>query len=852
MESLLEKALSTLDWPRILDRLCDYVGSQPGRERVQALAFATDLKEIQRLQDQTTEVRALLDTGQHVPIGGIRDIRLLVASAEKGEILAGRELLDVANTLNAAHQLKRFFAGHADVTPTVLSVATRLHDLQELSALLGNSFDSSGELSTALYPQLAQLRNRIHSLHGRIKDRLSNLLGSDEFSGLTQDQFVTVRSERYVIPLKVQARSMDLGIVHDTSGSGQTVFVEPRQVIPLNNELKMTEAELRREERRILQELSRRVSLEHVRILENVELMAELEFIYARARLSQDLQATPPVLVKTAVMRLHAARHPILVLRGLQVVPNDLSIGLDFQALILSGPNTGGKTVALKTLGLCALMTRAGLHIPAEPGSEVGVFRTVVTDIGDQQTVEQDLSTFSGHIVGIRRILESVGNDASQALILLDEIAVGTDPAQGAALARALLESFVECGAKVVVTTHYAELKTLSVQDKRFANGRVEYDAVGLRPTYRVVLGTPGRSYALDIAEKLGIGRNIILRARGYLEGGQRALEDLLGQLETSLSQARDEKILLERARRESEALKGRYESRLVEVEREADRMRRKALERFDAEVKAARDDIARVVRELQKGQGARLVTATEAREKVSEIVRKVQAQAPAAPLDPVKAAAPLGAEQLRIGEKVLVANLRKNGQIASISDDRKTVEVAIGGLRVRVSVNELRQPIAEPKVQSVVGKASDRIETQAARAQARKLGKPVDLEGAYTSTSVSSMPSRSSGPIQPGSLGPDGLPLGPDEQLAHAFQTSSNTLDMRGMRVDEGLAAIERYLDAASLRNESVIFLIHGHGTGAMKAAVRDYLRTSPYVDRYQPGERGQGGDGATVVALK
>lgn len=831
-DELLKKSLISLDWHRLIERLTEYAGSTLGKERIAHLEFHTARDDIQRLQDQTTEVRKLLDDGKAVPIGGIRDIRPVLESAAKGEVLVGRELMDVANTLQAAHQLKRFFVGHADRCPKVLAVATVTHDLQELSALLLNSFDTSGELSSQLYPQLAQLRARIHSMHGRIKDRLGNMLSSADFSSLAQDQYVTMRGDRYVIPLKVQARSMDLGIVHDTSGSGQTVFVEPRQIIPLNNELKMTEAEFRREERRILTELSRKVSLESPRISDNLTVVAELELIHARACLSRDLDAVQPVLTKGHKLVLRQARHPVLVLRGVKVIPNDLSIGADFQALILSGPNTGGKTVSMKLLGLCALMTRVGLHIPAMEGSEVGIFTRIYTDIGDQQTVEQDLSTFSGHIVGIRKVLEDIGEDGSDALVLLDEIAVGTDPAQGAALARAILEAFVDRGAKLIVTTHYAELKTLSVQDKRFANGRVEYDSVGLRPTYRMVIGTPGRSYALDIAEKLGIRHDLIQQARGYLASGQRALEDLLSELEASLSDARDQRTLADRARKEADSLKERYEARLLEVERESQRLREKALARFESEVRSAREDIAKVVGELKKEKGKGLVTSAEAKRKITEVVQKVREHAPKTTTDPLQGSKPIALDQLKVGLKVLVVSLKREGQVVSLPVEGGLVEIQVGPLRAKVWPDDLRHPM--PGLLNALQQPKGKLERQADRGARRANERDFTVSGVSVS------------------YADDDEHLQTEEGLEHAFQTSRNTLDLRGVRVDEGLAEVERFLDRASLANEPYVFVIHGHGTGAMKHAVRDYLKTCPYARRFQAGSNGQGGDGATVVALR
>jgi len=837
-DELFEKTLISLDWPVILERLVGYAGSMVGKERIRAVTFAQDLSRVLRLQGETSEVRQILDAGVQIPMGGIREIRPFLDSAGKGELLTGRELLDVANSLGACEQLRRFFLERSESCPILQSMVTRFNDLQDLERRLSQSFDTSGELSLAAYPGLAQLRSRIHGLHSQIESKLNGMLSSSQLSGLVQDQYVTMRADRYVIPLKVQARSMDVGIVHDASGSGQTVFVEPRPVIPLNNDLKLAEAEYRREERRILGDLTRQTALAAGQIRDNLRVAAEVELIHARARLSQDLAGTPPTLVEGRYLRLNQARHPVLVLRGLEVVPNDLSIGVGFQALILSGPNTGGKTVALKTLGLCALMTRIGLHIPAGAGSEVGLFKTVLTDIGDQQTVEQDLSTFSGHILGIRGILERVGTDGSDSLVLLDEIAVGTDPTQGAALARALLEAFVDRGAKVVVTTHYTELKSLSVEDPRFANGRVEYDAVGLRPTYRVVLGTPGRSYALDIALKLGLEPELVARARGYVAGGERALEDLLGELEQALTRARDERTVLERERAEAEGLRARYEARMEAAKKEAEAFRAKAMARFELEVRTARDEIADVVRAMQKG-GERVITASSARKKISEVTRTLRERAPGSSREVMVETRPVDPARLKVGDRVMVLSLKREGTIQVLPESAGgLVSVSVGGMRVKIWTDDLRQPVTQagPKSGFSQGKRKKQ-KKQKGRSTAEMVGAGAADEG----------PSR--GPAGGTYTVPESCIQ--EGELEHAFQTSTNKVDLRGVRVDEGLDQVERFLDRASLEGERVVFVIHGHGTGAMKAAVRKYLKTSSYVSHFQPGARSQGGDGATVVAL-
>ncbi len=814
-ETLERESLGALDWPLLLKALEARVGSVPGREKVRGFALAASLTEARIRQNETTELRRLLDDGISVPTGGLRDIRGHTASAEKGATLVARELLDVADTLTACHRLKEAINAHAHLCPTVQATAGRMHDLQDLTRLLEVSFTSSGDLSPETYPAVGQLRNRILALHQTIQNRLSSLLLTEELAPLAQDHYATMRGERYVVPLKVQARSMDVGIVHDTSGSGQTVFVEPRQVVPMNNELKVAEAELRRTEAKILANLSARVAGAAGRIRENLDLFAEIEVMYARARLSQDLEATPPVLSSRPLMRLRRVRHPILALRGLDVVPNDLSIGERHQAIILSGPNTGGKTVALKTMGLCALMARSGLHLPAESGSQVGFFENVLTDIGDRQTVEADLSTFSGHMLTLKGILEALGSHGTRTLVLIDEIAAGTDPAQGAVLARALLESFADTGARIVATTHYAELKTLPVEDQRFVNARVIYDPVRLCPTFRVEVGVPGRSFAFDVAERLGMPNRVVERARGWLEGGQRALEDLLGELEKTLSRVRDEKTLLERERKALEAKRREYAASLERLEKDKVRFQREAVAEFEREVHKAREQIRVIVRDLQRRGSDRLRRAGAARRRVEDVAAKVRGLAPDGQGRPERR---VPWTELKPGTKVWISGMGKTGTVVAVPDQHGgMVETMVGGLRVKAWPEDLRRPPADTEIASAP----------------RRPGVPERDTGASRSRPISVPP-----PPRP-------------EELTHAIQTSTNILDLRGLRVDEALSRIDHFLDRAALRGDTIVFLIHGHGTGALKRATREHLEHSPYIVAFQPGAKHQGGDGVTVVGL-
>lgn len=826
--ALLERSCQSLDWPFIVDHLRQHASSSLGQHRIEGLTFAPTLKIAQKLQNETSEVRALIDRGERIPMGGLKDVNPQVRAAIKGEVLTAPDFVDIAETLLGCAALRGFFDTRQDLAPTVNDWADAMPDLSPLARRLRDSFDASGELSAAEYPELGRLRKKVQSTHARIKGQLDRILGDPDMETLLQDNFYTVRAERYVIPIKVQHKNIAEGIIHDASGSGQTVFVEPSQVIPLNNELKIAQGELKREERRILMELTARLGRSGKDIQSALKVAAELDFIVARARFSHAIEACQPTLNSVGRVHLRAARHPVLALRGIPVIPNDIDVGITHQAVVISGPNTGGKTVALKTLGLLSLMARCGLHLPTEPGSEMAIFRYILTDIGDTQTIEGDLSTFSGHITAIRDIIESVKEapvdrygQVPDALILLDEIAVGTDPTQGAALAQSILLHMVDRGCRVVVTTHYSELKALSTQDARFVSARVEYD--GMKPTYRLKYGTPGRSFALDIARGLGLSDAIIAQAESLLSPASLKIEEMVSQLEGQLHGAQTAREAAETAKKEAQRLQAKYQKRLDSVERQLTKLRQEKIAAFEGEVNRAKREIKRVIRDLQNKPSMK--AAEKSRESVRMITRKVQEKTPKAPeAADTPRGYPMDWSKSKAGMGVYLVSLKKKGELTQSHSGSGKIEVLVGGLKVKVSAKDIRaldQSMSEPEkntrstYQEVVAKAPS--------------AESLDMD-------------------MPQNLSLDGE----DEMLSAAMPISSNTVDLRGQRVHIGLDTVDRYLDSASLRGEKIVFIIHGHGTGAMRTAVREHLSTSTYVDHFQPGGRGQGDNGVTVVALR
>jgi DNA mismatch repair protein MutS2 len=685
---LVERSIESLDWPRILSALTERASTGLGAERCANLPFLDSAVAARAALAEVGEMMALHEAGLAPPLGSIEDVRDEVDATLKGEILVGPLLVQVAHTLEGLDRLWRHLVQHSALAPRLYVTAGRIRPLPDLAAWLLSSFDPRGELSASTYPQLSSLRGRKSRLHSRIRDTLDSLRGQERFTDSLQDDFLAMRNDRYVVPVKASSKRGGLGIVHDTSGSGQTVFVEPFEVIELNNDLKMADAELRQEELRILRDLCERVAMVAGDVRRSLSAAAHLDLISAKAILGIDLDCSVPEVPDQPMLQLREARHPILALRGIDVIPNDIDLGRKVQALVLSGPNTGGKTVTLKTLGLAALMVRAGIPIPADPDSKVGFFGRVLTDIGDQQDVEEDLSTFSGHVLCLVEVLAELERDDAPALVLVDEIAVGTDPVQGAALGRALLLSLLDRGALLATTTHYPELKALSATDERFASGRVEFDATAGRPTYRLTIGKPGSSHALDVAARVGLPPDILALAREYLDPTTADVEDLLAGLEGELNAARA-------ARQAADTDREAAHTELEAVRRERDELQRRerGLERelragFEQEVRGYRASVRGAMRELKRAQDE--VSGERARQRINEgaaaVRDKLGSVAPEVSVDRV---AP---SELAVGAAVRVSSLGKEARVSTLPDRRGRLYVDVDGLRLQVKADDLQR----------------------------------------------------------------------------------------------------------------------------------------------------------------
>ncbi|NLT58479.1 MAG: endonuclease MutS2 [Clostridiales bacterium] len=790
---LNQKALTTLEFDKVLALLAEQAGCDGARERAAALLPARRLEEAQRLQDATAQACLLIGRKGSPPVYGVKDIRPSVERAEKGALLSPKELLRIGNVLRATRALPAYLEQEGGEVPLIADLFRPLSPQKTLEERIAQSFISEEELSDHASPELADIRRKINGASGRIKETLQRMIRSPAYQKYLQEPIVTLRGDRYVLPVRAEYRAEVPGLVHDTSGSGATCFIEPMAVVEANNELKLLRAREQDEIERILAELSAFVSQQSDPILLNYELIVEIDFVFSKARLSYSMGAYAPELSARGGIDLRRARHPLIPREA--VVPIDIRLGGGVDTMVVTGPNTGGKTVTLKTLGLLHLMAASGLHLPAEAGSEVAVFANVFCDIGDEQSIEQSLSTFSSHMVNIIRILEVAD---AHSLVLLDELGAGTDPIEGAALATAILERLRAQGARVAATTHYAELKTYALNTEGVLNASCEFDLETLRPTYRLILGVPGRSNAFAISERLGMDPAVVARAAELTSSGAQAFEEVLAELENRRQQM--ERRLQEAAQERDRANRIRAE---LALEQERFRLQRdRELEQAAVESKRrvamAREMYNRTIEELEALRRER--DAADFGEKLDEARQRLRRQLRRASeeLDPV-----LPKEQgdtvlpraLRVGDLVHIRTLDKRGEVLSPPDDRGNVALRVGIINTKAKLTDL----------TLVNEQPDLTERLTA---ARRGDKP-----------VSSMKAE---------------------------------LDLRGMNGDEGCLELDRYLDEAALHGLETAVIIHGKGTGALRAAVQEFLRGHPHVRSFRRGAFGEGEDGVTVVELR
>ncbi len=804
------KTLSVLEYPKILERLkafCDFSASME-LARLLEPTNSYDLA-LARLAE-TTEARKLLSV-QDIGIGGAHDIRPAADLAARGGVLDPQQLLDVKSTLISCRELKKSLERKTDEYPRLAQIASGLPESHGIVDAISRVLSERGEVLDSASPKLATLRREIKIAHDRLMSRLQKYL--TESANKLQEPIITQRDGRYVIPLRAEFKGQIKAVVHDQSSSGATLFVEPLPVVELNNQVRELELQARDEERRILYELSVQIGEHREELTYGVENLAMLDLILAKAKYAEELKASEPVLHSTKeerkkkdavplssfVFRLNKARHPLLDPQT--VVPIDIDPKPATRAIVITGPNTGGKTVSLKTVGLLALMAQSGLHIPAQSGSELPCFHSVYADIGDEQSIEQSLSTFSGHITNIIRILKQIDQ---RSLVIFDELGAGTDPQEGAALARALLSFLLETGCTILVATHYPELKTFAHSTEGVVNASLEFDIKTLRPTYHLTIGLPGRSNALLIAQRLGLPQTIIESAKSEINPEDLRADKLLDDIRKERNRSARERQKLEKARDRLEAQTQELDKRLEKIEDERREVLAKARAEGELEVAVLKNNIESLKSQLKKAKQP-LQALKEIEEQVEEIEEKIEAPVERRQTVDHGPSSSIVNRPLSLGERVLVSTLNADGVITALGES--DAEVQIGSLRVRARLADLQRKSSEPVVNN-------------------------QLSGSKEQTI-------------------DDRPQTMVSRPSSMVSSPGIEINLRGKLVEDGLEELERYLEKAYSSGLLFVRIVHGKGTGKLREAVRNALKSSPYVASFEEPKDNEGGAGVTVAKM-
>ena len=784
-------AIKTLEFDKVKNILADKTATALGRQAVGAMRIESEFAKVKRLQEETAEALRIMDEGKRFPFGGAYNIVSEVKRAELGSTLDPEELLHIQTTVAAIRQMKFFLQDEAEIAPVLSEFANSLGIFTKLEKQITNAIDDHGEIKDSASTKLGGLRTAIQIAKNRIKEKLDSLLHDPSNQKYFQENLVTMRGDRYVIPVKMEYKMNFPGIVHDQSGTGATLFIEPMAVVNLNNDMKRYMAEEKEEMERILRQLTTNVGAEAAGILASLDILTELDVICARAYLAHEQHAVRPQMLLKGKVEIRQGRHPLL--NKDSVVPLDVELGERFSMLLITGPNTGGKTVALKAVGLFALMAQSGMFIPAS-SAKLPVFRAVYADIGDEQSIEQSLSTFSAHMTNLISIL---GEVKSGDLVLIDEICAGTDPNEGAALAMSMLEHLHKNEVLTMVTTHYSELKTFAYGHEGMENASVEFDPVSLRPTYRLLMGVPGSSNAFNISRRLGLAEDIVVQAGRLLNQEHVHMETVLQELDSERRKFESGSQEIERLRIESEHLRNELAHAKQDFERRKNEMLRKAREQADDIYRRSRRESEAVLKELRSMKAdfdtKRLEQAAEeARKKLNKTLSEDA---------PLPEGAPLTKETAKKGLNVFVTTLGKNGTIIDVNGNDVTVQVGI--LKMNVPAKKCLVTKAQP------------VSTEPESTKKRK-------KAGYS-----------------------------HQMFVAKSSSAKQEVDLRGMTLNEAIPIVDKAIDDAMLAGISQLRLIHGKGTGALRAGLTAYLQNNRFVKKLEMASLETGGSGATVIDL-
>ena len=790
-----QKSLRVLEFNKIVDILKTKVSSSLGLKYIENLTPSSDYEEVKYMLEETSQAQGILLKRGSVGLNGIHDIEDKAKRAEIGASLDPGSLIKIADTLRVARNLKNTLASSEEEEfsyPIIQGLSNSLYVYRDVEDKIYNAIVSEIEISDNASSELRDIRRRIVQKNQSIRSKLNSIISSTTYQKYLQDAIISVRGDRFVVPVKAEYRSYVSGIVHDQSSSGATLFIEPMSIVDMNNELRQLRLKEQEEIERILAELSALVGEISHDIISNQEILGKLDFAFAKGKLSIAMKAVEPNLNEDKFINIKAGRHPLLDAET--VVANDIYLGRNFHTLLITGPNTGGKTVTIKTVGLFALMTQSGLHIPANYGSSMCVFDNVFADIGDEQSIEQSLSTFSSHMTNIVSILKDVTENS---LVIFDELGAGTDPIEGASLAIAILEDVKMAGAKCIATTHYTELKNYALTKEGVENAAVEFDVDTLSPTYRLLMGIPGKSNAFEISKKLGLSDYIISRAREFIDDSNIELEDVLQEAEKSRLKAIEEREEAEKLKAEIEKVKQEYDERLAKITSQRDKLIEQAKSEAFRITRGAKEEVDNIIKELRQMENE---MASKEKNRKIEALRKELSSSMGA-LQPsvesmiVPKVATKEIKNLKPGDEVKVITLNQNGSVISVDERKKEAVVQIGIMKMTLPFKSLQKAKADVKTTVTKG-TRNIIKSKSGRVKSE--------------------------------------------------------VDLRGMNLEEAIMEVDKYLDDACVAGLEYVTIIHGIGTGVLKSGIQEVLKKNKHVKSQRPGQYGEGGAGVTIAVLK
>ncbi len=793
-----EKVFKTLEFDKILTKLKGYAVSPMGKEMAENLSPSGEVYEIRKWQNETSDAYAMIMRKGTIPLGGLKEIRPQLKRVSMGGNLNIEELMNIGEFLYVCRKVKNYSVNEnkGETYEYIGELFDLIEHIPRLEKEITRVIISEAEISDDASNDLRAIRREIKVSNDRIRDQLNTIINSATYRNMLQDYVITIRNDRYCVPVKSEYRNSFNGMIHDQSNTGSTLFIEPMSVVQLNNKIKELRIKEKAEIEKILQQLSDMVRENIDPLMADLNVLTELDFIFAKGNLAVEMNATKPVFNTRGYVNIKKGRHPLLDSKT--VVPIDIYVGDKFTTLLITGPNTGGKTVSLKTIGLLTIMGQSGLHIPAFDNSDLAVFDEVFADIGDEQSIEQNLSTFSAHMRNTVSILENVTNNS---LVLFDELGAGTDPIEGAALAMAVIQSLKKRNIRTVVTTHYSELKVYALSTEGVENAGCEFDVESLRPTYKLLIGMIGKSNAFAISKRLGLKDDIIESAKSFIEQENVKFEDVIADLETSKKNVIYEQERAEQFRKEAESLKKEVEKQKKKIEDQKEKMLAKAREEAKMIYQKAKEEADAIIKEINKEarESANRNKLNASRQKLKESLANTDSEINkmlAKRRKTYKAA-----DKLEVGDSVYVVSFDTHAKVLSLPDENKEVFVQAGIMKFKVPMAEL---VLDDKAQS---------ENAAQKKNSRSISSKV---------------------------------------RAGKSMVISPEIDCRGQLVEEALGNIDKYIDDAYLAGLKQIMIIHGKGTGALRSAVQEYLRKNPHVKSYRPGTYGEGEMGVTVVELK